>query len=79
MSTPGMHFVCPDCGPHVKADEDWCCTMCGRDCNASGCRCEAKAARLATLREVREMFGNEWTLHDALVVLAEMIAKEEAK
>jgi hypothetical protein len=25
-------FLCPDCGLGVKADEDGCCSMCGRDC-----------------------------------------------
>lgn len=25
-------FVCPTCGPNVKADEDGCCAMCGEDC-----------------------------------------------
>jgi len=25
-------FVCPECGPRVKADEDGCCTGCGLDC-----------------------------------------------
>lgn len=25
-------FVCPDCGWAVKADEDGCCSTCGRDC-----------------------------------------------
>ena len=24
-------FVCPDCGPIVKADEDGCCAYCGAD------------------------------------------------
>ena len=25
------HFVCSNCGPMVKADEDGCCSQCGRD------------------------------------------------
>jgi rRNA maturation endonuclease Nob1 len=25
-------FVCPECGPGVKADEDHCCATCGADC-----------------------------------------------
>lgn len=25
------YFVCQTCGPHVKADEDGCCSLCGRD------------------------------------------------
>ena len=24
-------FICPACGPFVKADEDGCCAMCGAD------------------------------------------------
>ena len=24
-------FVCDDCGPFVRADEDGCCAMCGKD------------------------------------------------
>lgn len=27
-----QRFVCRDCGYGVKADEDGCCTTCGRDC-----------------------------------------------
>lgn len=30
------HFVCPECGPRVKADEDGCCATCGRDCRVEG-------------------------------------------
>jgi hypothetical protein len=26
-------FVCPECGPKVKADEDGCCATCGADCS----------------------------------------------
>ena len=32
-------FVCSECGPKVRADEDGCCATCGRDCaiaNAKG-------------------------------------------
>jgi len=28
------YWTCPDCGPHVKADEDGCCATCGMDCIA---------------------------------------------
>ena len=28
------YWTCPDCGPHVKADEDGCCVTCGTDCVA---------------------------------------------
>lgn len=31
-STPPGMFVCPGCGPRVKADEDGCCAVCGADC-----------------------------------------------
>ena len=36
---PFMHFVCPDCGKHVKADEDGCCVHCGADCTGEVCHC----------------------------------------
>jgi hypothetical protein len=36
---PQEHFVCPDCGPHVKVDEDGCCAMCGADCTVDDCSC----------------------------------------
>lgn len=26
------HFRCPTCGPHIPADEDGCCVVCGADC-----------------------------------------------
>ena len=25
------HFICPACGPYVKADEDGCCGICGAE------------------------------------------------
>lgn len=25
------HYVCPGCGPHVMADEDGCCGICGAE------------------------------------------------
>lgn len=34
-----LHWVCSLCGPHVSADEDGCCAMCGKDCAARRCRC----------------------------------------
>lgn len=36
---PGMHAVCPECGPHVRIDEEWCCGTCGVDCTPSKCNC----------------------------------------
>lgn len=32
-----MHFRCPECGPHVAADEDGCCAACGTDCVGEPC------------------------------------------
>lgn len=26
-----MPMMCPECGPHVRIDEDGCCATCGRD------------------------------------------------
>jgi hypothetical protein len=31
------HFRCPECGPHVRADEDGCCATCGADCVGEPC------------------------------------------
>lgn len=39
------HFNCPDCGVHIKADEDGCCVHCGQDCVIEDCNC------LDTLKE----------------------------
>lgn len=33
------HFECPDCGPHVAADEDGRCSTCGRDTVVVKCDC----------------------------------------
>lgn len=33
------HFECPDCGPHVAADENGCCSTCGRDTIVAKCDC----------------------------------------
>jgi hypothetical protein len=47
------HFVCPDCGPHVSADEDGCCATCGRDAKIEACLCreQMQAKLAAALRE----------------------------
>lgn len=37
------HFRCPDCGPHVCADEDGCCKTCGADCAIEACPPECLA------------------------------------
>jgi rubrerythrin len=29
-------WVCPECGPHVRVDEDGCCATCGADVVRSG-------------------------------------------
>lgn len=36
------HFVCPSCGPHARADQDWCCSVCGKDCEIEKCACSVK-------------------------------------
>lgn len=36
------HWYCRTCGPHVAADEDGCCSMCGRDTEAVACGCETR-------------------------------------
>jgi hypothetical protein len=59
-----MHFVCPDCGEHVAADEDGCCAMCGADCTGAACRCvvtptpDPSDAEIARLRAE----CNEWRM-----------------
>lgn len=35
-----QHFVCTECGVHVKADEDGCCASCGADCKIEACACK---------------------------------------
>ena len=40
------HFRCPDCGAHVKADEDECCATCGADCEVEDCRCEKGQSKI---------------------------------
>lgn len=42
------HFVCPDCGPHVKADEDGCCAYCRLDCTGEPCTCAQHGGKTVT-------------------------------
>ena len=37
------HFVCPDCGPFVAADDDGCCIHCGADCEPGDTRKDLEA------------------------------------
>lgn len=37
-------FICPDCGPLIRADEDGCCSTCGAECSISPTQ-EALAAK----------------------------------
>ncbi len=52
------HFRCPECGPHVRADEDGCCSTCGADCAGEPCGghvCgDVLAAAEAELKRLRE-------------------------
>ena len=41
------HWVCPDCGPHISADEDGSCAMCGRDATQAACLGQVCGDRLA--------------------------------
>jgi len=36
------HWHCRTCGPHVAADEDGCCSACGRDLECATCPCETR-------------------------------------
>lgn len=38
------HFECPDCGSHVAADEDGCCSTCGADTAVTKCNCLSDGA-----------------------------------
>ena len=40
------HYHCPQCGAHVKADEDGCCATCGADCVVEPCRAKARSVVL---------------------------------
>lgn len=42
------HFVCPDCGPHTKVDEDGCCAYCGADTTLEPCSPAPPASTPAT-------------------------------
>ena len=48
------HYKCTDCGPHVMADEDGCCTSCGADCLEEQCLCIATGAQGAEIERLRE-------------------------
>lgn len=39
------HWTCHECGPHVAADEDGCCSGCGSDCASEPCVCRALLVR----------------------------------
>ena len=39
------HFVCPNCGPHVRVDEDGCHVSCGTACFHEPCKCELLRVR----------------------------------
>lgn len=48
------HFRCPKCGPHVKADEDGCCAMCGIDCVGEPCGCHVCGTKLEVAEKERD-------------------------
>ena len=42
-------WICPECGPGVKSDDDGCCKHCGRDADPDQKHLAALTARLADL------------------------------
>lgn len=44
------HFECPNCGPHVAADEEGCCSTCGRDVVVAGCECLDQRSRAGVIQ-----------------------------
>lgn len=44
------HYHCPQCGEHVAADEDGCCTTCGADCLVEPCRARARVVKVPACR-----------------------------
>jgi len=66
-------FVCEECGPLVKADEDGCCATCGRDCKVrptadalASLHAAASAAleRLELLAAVIDLYDKRIPQHD---------------
>ena len=45
------HFCCPECGPHVPADEDGCCATCGEDCGIEPCEGHVCGTLLSVAKE----------------------------
>lgn len=47
------HFICPDCGLHVAADEDGCCAQCGRDTVQGPCgkACDTPTSQAAPTKD----------------------------
>jgi hypothetical protein len=55
------HAVCPECGPHVKFDEDGCCACCGADCTEAPCNCLRELSQLrALVRELMKAAEEFW-------------------
>ncbi len=53
------HFVCRECGPHVRCDEDGCCACCGADCTVAPCNCIQELSALSEVRrEQDELIGD---------------------
>ena len=50
-------WSCPECGPHVKVDEDGCCIHCGHDANPDAALAESEDAQ--TDREHKDGGGDE--------------------
>ena len=53
------HWSCPTCGPHVAADEDGCCVMCGEDCMSVACGCDGPGNNKRSQSPTDDEWGDE--------------------
>jgi predicted amidophosphoribosyltransferase len=70
------HFVCPDCGPHISADEDGLCAGCGAECKAEPCGCQAEISRLQAENEALRQAARKML---EAIVQPFLFTKEEKK
>lgn len=69
------HWVCPDCGPHVAADEDGCCATCGVEAYGEACGGHVCGTRLFAAEAERDHLAARVAalteaLSDAVVLMA---------
>ena len=71
------HFICLECGPHVKADEDWCCVTCGADCEVVPCECETESLLRKDLRWQLTFEEIDWDYFIETAQRARCLAQKE--